>query len=300
MRAYLILAGGVLCLSTAVIAIKLSSVHPATLSAARMVVAVGVLAPLFVRAWKRHHATFGWRELSLTILPGLFAGLHFISWNLGARLTVASNATILVTFLPLALPFFLYFLADERLTKAEVRGTLLGIAGVGVLLFGDYQLARENVAGDLVCLGSMLAYAAYVSLGRRNRHFPEIWLFIVPVYAIAGSANLVAALFLDDVAGSVLWQGEELVYALYLGLVPTVMGHTFIATALRHLPGQTVGLFNLTQFVFSALFAYFILSEVPTVAFFPAAALIAAGAVTALRGRKIPRPPGPAKEAARG
>lgn len=288
MRYALLMVLATMVAATAVIAIKLSMVPPSWLAVGRLTVATAVLLPIFAHLWCKPHPGFGWKELLRGCLPGFFLGLHFISWNYGARMTVASNATLLVNFVPVAMPLLLVFLAREHLGKRETIGTIVATAGVLTLVGADFQFNREYFLGDVVCFLSMTVYACYLALGRRNRDIPHLVFYLVPVYASAALTCLVVALITEaDFLGQSLSLQEWGIIA-YLGLLPTVVGHSLFNLCLKHLRGQQVGLLNQTQFLWATILGFLILKEVPTPAFYPAAALMTAGAAIALRQRRVP------------
>jgi len=112
----------------------------------------------------------------------------------GVRMTALAQASLIVNLVPIAMPFFLLWLASERINRAEVAGTALAIAGVLVLSIRDARAGGGSLAGDALCFFSMILFALYLSLGRRNRDLRSIWLYVVPVYAQAGLICLLIAL----------------------------------------------------------------------------------------------------------
>lgn len=110
--------------------IKASATHPSVLSAVRLTLAGALLTPLFLREHRRHRATLpaGW--LRRTTPPALVLAVHFISWAYGARMTLTAQASLIVNLAPVALPFFLWWLMDERINRREVAGTALALTGV--------------------------------------------------------------------------------------------------------------------------------------------------------------------------
>jgi drug/metabolite transporter (DMT)-like permease len=272
---------GVFACSTAVILIKESSVDPVLLSSARLLLAAACLSPWFFREYARH-PEFGARGLRRAVLPGAVLALHFVSWVIGARATLAVSASLIVNMIPLAMPFWLYLFADERVTRSELAGTALGLGGVAVLTGAD--LGAGNATGDLVCFGSMLLAALYLALGRRNRDVPSLFLYVVPLYGVAGLICLVAGL--PRIATLARLPAREVWLLLALTLVPTIIGHSLINRAMKHFRGGVVTVINLGQFVFAGLIAWFAFGEVPGASFWPAAGLVVAGAAVALRGSR--------------
>lgn len=274
-RAYLLLALGVFTCSTAAVMIKASSTHPVLLSAVRLLLATLLLAPLFFRALAAHRAAFTRAQLLSTTLPAVVLAAHFISWAYGARMTLTAQASLIVNLAPVALPFFLHALLGETITRREIIGTAIAISGVTVLSARDAFAGGGDLLGNLVCFGSMLLFAWYLALGRRNRDVPSLWLYVVPVYLQAGLICAVAALPWWHTAVDL--PPRELFLLVGLAVVPTILGHSLINHALRNLRGQIVSLCNVGQFIFAGVMAFFLFGENPAPAFYAASALVVAG-----------------------
>ena len=279
---YVLLFAGVFACSTSVIWIKESELHPIVISALRLAIAAVLLAPVTWRDYKRHREAFDLAALRRTTLPAAVLAVHLIMWSYGARMTIAAQATLLVNLVPVAMPFFLAFTADERINRAEILGTTLAMVGVFVLGARDAIAPGGDSAGNVVCFGSMLLFAWYLALGRRNRDFPTIWLYVGPLYAQAAIFSLLLA---------APWLGEpemthprEWMLMVLLAVVPTIAGHSFLNASMRRLRGQVVGLGNTTQFIFAGVMAFVMLGEVPPLLFYAASILVVAGvAVIVLR-----------------
>ncbi len=282
---------GVFCCSTAVLMIKASRVDPILLAALRLLVATVALGPVFWRDHLKYRDRWDMGRLKRTALPGVILGLHFISWNFAARMTLAANASLIVNMLPAAMPFLLYLLIREKPNRREIIGTIIALGGVLILVGGDFHLSDEYFMGDVVAFGSMLLFGLYLALGRRNSDFPTIWLYVVPLYLTAGLSSLAIWAFLYlfgptglATVGDISQPIREIAFVLGLGLIPTVTGHSIMNYSMKHLRGQAVSIANLGQFIFAGLMAWAILSEIPAWNFYIACGLVVSGAITALRG----------------
>ncbi len=285
---YALLFLGVFSSSTAVIMIRMSHTHPAVMAELRLLIAAALLAPLFWRERRRHAASYTRAHRGRTLLPAALLAAHLISWGYGSRLTPVASASLIANLVPIALPFFLYFLANERINRTEVIGTVLALGGV-VALTAPGLLAGGGAGfwGNVICFGAMIAAAGYVALGRRNRDFPSLWLYVVPVYWQAGLISLIAA---------IPWLGtfeatSAREWSLMLGLacIPTILGHTMINLGVRHLRGQIVSLCNVTQFVFAGVMGFLLFREQPAPLFYAASAIVVAGIALVV----FSAPPGP-------
>ncbi len=281
----LLLLGSYAC-STSAIWIKGSSVPPTLLAAYRLLIAAVVLTPLLARDLVARRRTFGLRQLTPTLLPGIVLGVHAIAWNWGADKTAVANATLIVTMVPIAMPFFLFVLIREKLTGPELAGTAVSLVGVVMLGAADFRISDDYFAGDAICFGSMLLFAFYMALGRKNRGLPSIWLYVVPMYFIGGLTCLAAAPF--EQGPTVTYDAKEIAMILGLALVSTAMGHSILNFCLKHMRGQVVSIINLFQFVYAGIMAVIIWGkdEAPSWAFYPASALVVAGAIIVLKGRR--------------
>jgi drug/metabolite transporter (DMT)-like permease len=203
-----------------------------------------------------------------------------VSWVIGARSTLAANASLIVNMVPLAMPFLLLVVAKERIARIELLATAVGLTGIVILSAGDVRTG--NLGGDLVCFLSMLLFALYLALGRRNRDIPSIWLYVVPLYAIAGLTCLVVGA--TELPTVLAFPAREWLLLLALAVVPTIFGHSLLNGAMKHFRGNVVSVCNVGQFVFAAVSAWIVFGEVPKAAFWPASLLVVAAAVMALRG----------------
>jgi drug/metabolite transporter (DMT)-like permease len=133
----------------------------------------------------------------------------------------------------------------------------------------------------------MLFFAAYLALAQRSRTAQSIWVYVVPLYAVAGLSALLLALPIANPFHT--YAPREIALIAGLVLIPTVGGHSSLNISMSRMRGQTVALVNLTQVGFAALLAVPILRETPAALFYPALALIVAGAAIVIYGEQRER-----------
>jgi drug/metabolite transporter (DMT)-like permease len=277
MLAILLLLGGVLCCSTSVLFLKASAFHPSEVAAFRLLLASVLLSPLFFLNLKKYRDEFAPRDVRLSVLPAITLALHFISWAQGAKMTHAANATLIVNMVPVVVPLLLFLTEREIITSREMVGTVISLAGVGWIASADFSVDRQSLLGDIVCFGSMLLFSYYLVQGRVSRKIPSIWLYVVPLYAFAGLVCFVVALFMAHPL--TLHPPRDYLVVLGLAFVPTILGHSILNLSMKKLSGQIVSVCNLMQFLFAGILAYLLFGEAPRPTFYPAGALVVAGAV---------------------
>lgn len=285
----------VAALASSVVFIRFSSLSPGEISGWRM--AFGALCFLpFVRPgqWSK----LGKGAWIRAICGGILLGTHFVTWVMGARATVAANATLLVNLVPLVLPFLLFPLAGEKVRRRDWIGTLLGFGGVLVLVGASFE-SGDTWRGDMICLGSMILLALYMALGRKAASlFPATAPWVVPVFATASLTCF--AIEATSQHSLRLPPPSEWKWIFLIVICPTLLGHGLIARALRYWRGQVVGVATGGQFLFAGVYGWFAFGEKPGVWFPLGAALIIAGTrVVAGHGKHHPagaQPDSSAKE----
>jgi drug/metabolite transporter (DMT)-like permease len=277
---YLLLLFGVICISTAVILLKASTEHPLLVAAYRLLIAALGLLPFYLRDLAGYTGEYGWRQLSWSLVPAVLLAAHFSTWVVGARMTQVANASLIINLTPVVMPFLLWAIFKERITRREVIGTLFTLAGVALLTGQNFRMDPGSFTGDMVCLGSMLGFAAYLALGRKNGARLGLWLYTVPLYAMAGVLCLLGSLFfINPIKAYTL---PNILYIAALGVIPTIFGHSILNASLRYFRGQVVSVANVSSPIFAGFFGYLAFRETPGWLFYPAAALIVAGVLTVL------------------
>ena len=298
MKPWLWLAFGIVVCSTAVILIKATHTPPVWLAAQRLLLASAILAPLALRAARqgaRPDAPDAGRGQALglfrvALVPGLFLAAHFATWAAGARLIPAANSTLIANFIPVVMPVVALVLLRERASLLELVATAIGVGGVAVLAAGDLSAAGAMLRGDGLCVVAMLALAVYLALSRR-RPVGSLWLYVAPLYAIAGTACVPVALVLEGPPP--LPTAHEALLVLALAAGPTVIGHTLMNRAMGELRPQAVSVALLGNVPSAALMAWALWGEVPTPAFWVtgAACVVAIGLVVSpvflRQGRRV-------------
>ena len=280
---FALLLFGVLSGATAVIMIKASTEHPFLVASYRLLVAAIVLTPLFYRDTRLNPCLFGWQQVRWAAVPALCLAIHFMSWTAGARMTQVANASLIANLTAVVMPFFIWVIFHERITRQEIFGSLFTLAGLAVLTGSSLRVSNTGITGDLICFGSMLCFALYLALGRKNGQRVTLWMYMVPLYWMAGLICLGSALFfVNPIKAYTL---PNVLYILGLGLVPTTLSHTILNYSLKFFRGQVVSVTNLSQPIFATLMGLVFFGERPSPVFLIASVLILAGILVVLSAK---------------
>ena len=281
MRNYLILLAGLLGSASSVFFIKDSLLGPATLAGARTILAAALLSPLAIAAIRRRGRGVGWDDLLATLPGAALLSVHYVTWFIGVRSTSAALSTLIVNLVPILMPFLIYLLLRERLTRGEVAGSAVAMVGVAILSVTKDGSGQSTGRGVAYCVFSICLCAGYLAMGRRFGRGRNIFAYIVPLYLVAGV--LCTAMAVGRREALPVMTTSQILILLGAVIFPTVIGHTAMNHAMAHLPSQVVSISNLAQFAFVAVLAVPLRGEYPSLTLALPATLVLAGALIVIK-----------------
>jgi drug/metabolite transporter (DMT)-like permease len=261
-------------------------IGPLTLAAARFLIASSLFATLLRRrpTEERRPGQDRWLLLGMAL-----SGVVIFSPTLylGLRHTSAVNATLINGFGPLITGLLAALLIREPMSRRQVIGAVVGLAGVIVLISGgslaSWETLRGNV-GDLIVLGAVALWGLYSVLGRQvMRHRSA--LSATALSAFLGLPLLLLAAAWEVRALPVHAHPALLLAVLYIGVAPTVVGFLSWNAGVRRLGPSGAMVFYNTLPLYGALLGYLFLEEAIGGAHLLGGALIVGGGLWAARGR---------------
>ncbi|MGC9358626.1 MAG: DMT family transporter [Anaerolineae bacterium] len=285
----LVLVVGVLAVSTASTLIRLAQadIPPLAVAAWRLTLASLILAPVTLATKRQELRGLTRKEWGYVLIGGVVLAVHFAAWITSLALTSVAASVVLVTTSPLFVGIIAYLFFKEPISRSLALGMVLALIGSIIIGIDDVGMGTHRLTGDLLALVGALAAAGYFLVGRRLRAGLSLLGYVFPVYGTAAVVLVIFAL----VAGVPLsgYAPSTWGWLLLLALIPQIVGHSSLNWALRHLPVTYVSLSVLAEPIGSALLAWWILNERPTLASVMGGTLILSGLVVAgrpLRKRK--------------
>jgi drug/metabolite transporter (DMT)-like permease len=259
-------------------------IGPITLAASRFVVAAAILAVLLQRrppAERRLGRDRKWlvgMALSGVVVfgPMLYLGL---------RHTTAVSATLITGFGPLITGLLAAPLIQEPMTRRQVGGAIVGLAGLVILITGSAAASWQGMgvnAGDLIVVGAVILWSLYSVLGRRVTRRRST-LSATAWSAFLGLPLLLVAALWEVQAVPVDLQPELLAAIVYIGVVPTVVGVSSWNEGVRRLGSSGAMVFYNTLPLYGTLLGYLFLGETIGPAHLVGGVLIVGGGLWAAR-----------------
>ena len=272
------LLGGAAAIGTSALFVKVSEAGPVSTAFWRVLLALPVLFA-WARLERGNAATAETRDSTgLMLLAGFFFAGDLAVWHWSIVLTSVANATLLANCAPIFVTIAAWMLLGRRPSLFFVVGLATALAGMALLLRGDFHRGGSALIGDGLGIVTALFYAAYQLTVTRVRESVST----ARVMAVSGA---VTALILLPIA---LVSGERFVpvtahgWLLLLGLalIAQAAGQSLIAYAMAHLPPDLSSVSLLLQPVIAGALAWLLLGEALT-------SLAIAGAVLVLIGIRI-------------
>lgn len=225
--------------------VAMQEVQPFTLALLRFVVAVVAMLPF---AWReRRRKTNGASApapiLAMMGLTGVT--LHFAFYNLGLANTTITNTALIQGTIPAATVVASAWVLKEQLDWLRASGVALSMIGVAVIISmgpGAGQ-GQSSLSGNLLVVGSVLAWVVYTLLGKRVATGKTGLL-------LTTYSNIYGALFLTPFAAFELLNGAPFALSIsvwvaivYLGITCSALGFFLWNFSLSHLSAGQAGAF---------------------------------------------------------
>jgi drug/metabolite transporter (DMT)-like permease len=135
--------------------------------------------------------------------------------------------------------------------------------------------------GNFLALAGAWAVTGYLIIGRKLRMKLSLIPYIFVVYGMA-AIGLIALMFAAGQSPFV-YEAKTYGWIFLLAAIPQLIGHSTYNWALRYLPAAFVAVTTLGEPIGSAILAFFILDEKPTIAIVIGGMLILLGIYFAAR-----------------
>ncbi len=173
--ALLVLLAGIWSSSFMFIKIGVATIPPATMAAARLLLAAMMLIAIArAKGYRLPFTLRAWGAFAFVGVMGNALPFTLIAWG---ELEVDSGlAAILMGVMPVATAMLAHaFVRDERLTGRRAAGVLLGFSGTVVLVgFSAFSGLGAQVAAQLAVVGGALCYAVTTVFVRRFATLPDV------------------------------------------------------------------------------------------------------------------------------
>jgi drug/metabolite transporter (DMT)-like permease len=195
--------------------------------------------------------------LLIMIVIGVILATHFSLWITSLKMTSVASSVILVTAHPvLVAPVSFYFL-KEKLSWVNALGIAISLAGVGVLVIGNYGFSAfglDTIEGNVFALLGGIAAGLYILGGRKLRKTVSTMSYAFVVYAVGTITLFFVCLALSAPVYNLSINDYEII--LLMAVVSGIFGHTLYNWSLGYIRASVMSVALLGEPIGSSLLAY--------------------------------------------
>ncbi len=263
---------GVAGVSLSAIFVRWSTAPSIVIALYRMAFAAAMLAPAAV-VRRAEFQSLGRRELTLSLVSGVFLGCHFAAYFESLHRTSIASAVVLVDMEALLVALASVALFRQKMGKRAWLAVFLAFGGSVVVAMADS--AAGALDGDLFALAGAVCVGVYTMLGAvcRKKLSTLVYTFLVYL-AASGTLTLIACLSGTALTG---YGPINLLAGLGLAVFCTLLGHSVFSWGLKYLPPAFISTAKLLEPVFASIGGLILFQEQPSPLVAVGGALVLAG-----------------------
>ena len=257
----LVILLGVLGVSLSAPFVRISDAPSMVLVLYRVLIAALLLLPWVLLRNREELRRMGKKAFWLSVVSGLFLGLHFTCYFEAIRHTSIASAVALVDTEVFFVAFLMLLLFRERIPRRAWIGILLTFAGSVLIALSDAGGGDNILLGDLIALVGAACMAVYTIIGKSCRREITTTTYTLLVYASAAATVLVILLG----CGTPLFGHAPVNWLSALGMAVfcTLLGHSVFSWGLKYESAAFVSTVKLLEPVFAGILGLLLFREIP-------------------------------------
>ena len=199
------------------------------------------------------------KDYALIIFAGAVLALHWTSFFQSIQVSSVAIGTITFSTFPLFLTFLEPLIYREKLSVRSIVSAIVLLIGV-IITIPEFSMENQVTIG---IVWGMLSSLTYAIITLANRYFSGKYQGrIVSLYE-QGTAAIVLLPSLFFVKAT--WRTQDIVGVVLIGCICTAFAYSLYISAQKKVKAQTAGLISGMETVYGILYAFVLLSEIPTV-----------------------------------
>ena len=202
-------------------------------------------------------------NLNKTIYAGVLLGIHFALFFEAVKITKIANATFLGTLAPFFTLLVELFILKRYYHKKVLLGLFFTLIGSIIILGYHFDLESKYTIGNLYAIFCSISIAIALMIGEKVRKNENTIVYTRTLYLSATLTLFFIAIFTyEELMNHNL---NEYLGLLFLGLVPTILGHNSIYYSIRYVSPTIAAAFPLGEPIIATILAFFIFGEMITI-----------------------------------
>ncbi|OYT12487.1 MAG: hypothetical protein B6I18_00455 [Bacteroidetes bacterium 4572_112] len=187
--------------------------------------------------------------------------LYFIGENFGLQYVTASTAAIIISTIPLFMPFLGFIFFKERIRRNNLIGVFISFLGVlFVMLNKDLSIAGD-IKGFVFLFVAVFAALGYTVVVKRITYKYNAFTIVIWQNIIASIVFFPLFLFFDFQAFKEIGFNSDFQYIVLLGIMASNGAFLLYTYAFKHFRVSQIGLFSNLIPIFTIVISFFVFSE---------------------------------------
>ena len=232
---------------------------PSVMVALGRVICSSIILLVFALVKKESLKLESKKDYALIIFAGAVLALHWTSFFQSIQVSSVAIGTITFSTFPLFLTFLEPLIYREKLSVRSIVSAIVLLIGV-VITIPEFSMENQVTIG---IVWGMLSSLTYAIITLANRYFSGKYQGrIVSLYE-QGTAAIVLLPSLFFVKAT--WRTQDIIGVALIGCICTAFAYSLYISAQKKVKAQTAGLISGMETVYGILYAFVLLSEIPTV-----------------------------------
>ena len=194
-----------------------------------------------------------------TMLAGALLGIHFALFFSSIKLTLISNATFLGTLAPLFTLLLELIVLKRKINYKVIVGLLFSFIGAIIIFGNNFDLSQKYTLGNILAILCSLCLALSFMIAEKVRQTENTIVYTRMLYLSAAITLLIIAFITNtNLYG---FNNYEYFGLIFLGIVPTIIGHNAIYYSVKYVSPTIVSAFPLGEPVIATILASIIFGE---------------------------------------
>ena len=230
----------------------------------RMVISALVAVSMTLAKSKEELLSVRGKPLVLSLVSGVFFGLHLVIYFAALKYTSISSAATLVSVEVFFVAFALMFLFHEKVSGKSWLGIVITFLGTCLIAATDFGKGSDVIKGDLMALLACFLMSVYTLIGRYVRKSGvSTNIYTCVVYTAAAITVGVLSVLTHEPLYPV--SGRTLLCSLGLSVFCTFLCHSIFSWSLKFVQASYVSNVKMLTPVFSTMWGLVVFKEVPGV-----------------------------------
>jgi len=199
------------------------------------------------------------KNLKITLIAGIFLGIHFALFFGAIKLTTIANATFLGTLAPVITFFIEKFILKRSHASTLILGLGLAIFGAVIIVGNKFDFSSSYTIGNLLAVACSVFLGLAFIISENVRKEVGTISYSRTLFTTAAVALFIIAIIsgINITGFSILEYGG----LLMLGIIPTLLGHGSMYYAIRYVSPTIVASTPMGEPVLASIMAWFLFQE---------------------------------------